>query len=49
MFLYEVFTIPNSKNMITTLFIVTVEKSELAFVLILYFRLQKRIIDFMDG
>ena len=31
------FTTPNSKNIITTLRIVTIEKSELAFLLILYF------------
>ena len=31
------FTTPNSKNIIATLRIVTIEKSELAFLLILYF------------
>ena len=33
----EVFTTPNSKNIIATLPIVTIEKSELTFLLILYF------------
>ena len=31
------FTTPNSKNIIATLHIVTIEKSELTFLLILYF------------
>ena len=33
----EIFTIPNSKNIIATLRIVTIEKSELTFLLVLYF------------
>ena len=33
----EFFTTPNSKNIIATLHIVTIEKSELTFLLILYF------------
>ena len=33
----EFFTTPNSKNIIATLRIVTIEKSELTFLLILYF------------
>ena len=33
----EFFTAPNSKNIIATLRIVTIEKSELTFLLILYF------------
>ena len=33
----EFFTTPNSKNLIATLRIVTIEKSELTFILILYF------------
>ena len=33
----EFFTTPNSKKIIATLHIVTIEKSELTFLLILYF------------
>ena len=37
-FLYEIFTTLNSKNIILTLRIVTIEKSELVFLLVLIFR-----------
>ena len=36
------FTTPNSKNIIATLRIVTIEKSELTFLLILYFHDMKK-------
>ena len=36
-FCLEFFTTANSKNIIATLLVVTIEKSELAFLLILYF------------
>ena len=37
------FTTPNSKNIIATLRIVTIEKSELTFLLILYFHAQNNV------
>ena len=37
----NVFTAPNSKNVISTLRIATIEKSELTFLLVLYFYVQR--------
>ena len=41
----EFFTTPNSKNVIATLRIITIEKSELTFLLILYFHDQMNMKD----